>query len=134
MRPSTLALSLAFSLASIVGGTAAAQAAPSAPAAPPAAPAAKPVALSAAERARYTGVYALMLPSGPRDFTVAEDSAHLTGQLAGQVAFPMIYLGNDTFGVSFDPNLRITFTVEKERAVKMTLDQNGGHFEGARKP
>ena len=127
LRP--LALSLALSMGFVLPAAVLAQTAPGAPAAQPA----QPVALAAAERARYTGVYALMLPSGPRDFTVAEDSTHLTGQLAGQVAFPMIYLGNDTFGVSFDPNLRITFTVEKGRAVKMTLDQNGGHFEGSRK-
>jgi CubicO group peptidase (beta-lactamase class C family) len=89
--------------------------------------------LSAAERARYAGVYALMLPNGARDFTIADEGDHLTAQLAGQGANPMLYLGNDTFGMAFDPTLRLVFTVENGRAVKVALAQGGGHFEGARK-
>ena len=90
-------------------------------------------ALPAEQRARYVGVYALELPGGPRDFTVAVAGDGLTGQLAGQGANPLRYLGDDTFGVSFDPALRIVFTVEGDRAVKMTLRQGGGVAEGVRK-
>ena len=47
--------------------------------------------------------------------------------------FPVLFLGNDTFGVTFDPKLRITFTIEKGRATKVTLLQGGATFSGARK-
>lgn len=90
-------------------------------------------ALSAADRAKYVGVYSLVLPNGPRDFTVAIGDEGVTGQLAMQNPNPMIYLGNDTFGVSFDPDARLIFTVEGGRATKLTLKQGGGTFEGVRK-
>ena len=93
----------------------------------------KTVVLTAADRAKYTGVFALVLPDGAHDFTFAEQGDHLTAQLAGQGAFPMLFLGNDTFGVTFDPKLRITFTVENGRATRVTLLQGGATFSGARK-
>jgi CubicO group peptidase (beta-lactamase class C family) len=93
----------------------------------------KAVALSASDRAHYIGVYALMLPNGAKDFTIADAGDHLTAQLTGQGAFPLLYLGSDTFGVTFDPNLRLTFTMQNGKAVKVTLLQGGGHFDGARK-
>ena len=89
--------------------------------------------LGATDRRRYVGVYAIALPSGPRDFSVAEEGDHLTAQLAGQSAFPILYLGNDTFGVGFDRALRITFAMEGARATKLTLLQGGERFEGPRK-
>jgi hypothetical protein len=45
----------------------------------------------------------------------------------------MLYYGDHTFGMSFDPALRMIFTVEGGRATKMVLLQGGGRFEGARK-
>ena len=89
--------------------------------------------LAPANRQRYLGVYALALPSGPRDLTVAEQGDHLTAQLAGQPAIPILFLGNDTFGVGFDPNLRFIFTMDGARAIKLTLLQGGGRFDGPRK-
>jgi CubicO group peptidase (beta-lactamase class C family) len=93
----------------------------------------KVVPLTAADRARYVGVYALALPGGTRDFTVAELGDQLTGQLEGQGANPMLHFGAHTFGASFDPALRIIFVVEGQRATKMALLQGGGRFEGVRK-
>ena len=89
--------------------------------------------LERSAHSRYVGVYALALPDGPRDFTVAVEGDHLTGQLAGQQAIPMLYLGSDVFGVAFDPNLRLTFTVEGARATKLTLLQAGQTITGPRK-
>ena len=93
----------------------------------------KVVPLASANHQRYLGVYALALPNGTRDFTVAEQGDHLTGQLAGQDAIPLLYLGNDTFGVGFDRALRIIFTMAGPRATKLTLVQGGGRFDGPRK-
>ena len=95
---------------------------------------AKSVPLAAGERAKYVGVYALQLPNGPEDFTIAQSDSGLTAQLAGQAAIALQYLGSDTFGASFDPNLRIVFTLENGRATKLTLKQGGRSFDGARKP
>ena len=92
------------------------------------------VELTAAQRARYAGTYALALPGGARDFTVFERDGQLLAQLAGQGANPMRFLGNDTWGMSFDPQLRIVFEMSGEHAERMTLRQGGGVFEGTRKP
>ena len=89
--------------------------------------------LAAAERARYVGVFSLPLPSGQRDFTVAESADGLTGQLQGQGAIPLLHHGNHTFGASFDPSVRLIFTMEGDRATRMTLVQGGQRIEGARK-
>jgi CubicO group peptidase (beta-lactamase class C family) len=83
--------------------------------------------------ARYVGVYALALPNGARDFTIAEEGDHLTAQLAGQPAIPILRIGDNTFGVTFDPNLRLIFTVDGARATKVTLLQGGQTFVGPRK-
>lgn len=91
------------------------------------------VTLAANDRATYVGVFALALPGGARDFTVAEAGDHLTAQLAGQGANPMLYLGDHTFGMSFDPALRLIFTVEGTKATKVTLVQGGGRFDAIRK-
>lgn len=93
----------------------------------------KVVPLSAADRARYVGVYALALPDGTRDFTVAEQGDQLTGQMAGQGASPMLHFGKHTFGAPFDPTVRLIFVVEGARATKLVLVQRGRRFEGLRK-
>jgi len=89
--------------------------------------------LPAAERKQYVGVYTLVLPPGPREFTIAEEGDHLTAQLAGQGPNQLLYYGKNTFGMKFDPALRLIFVVEAGRATKVTLVQGGGRFEGARK-
>jgi hypothetical protein len=76
---------------------------------------------------------ALALPNGPRDLTVAEEGDNLTAQLAGQSAIPLLYLGNDTFGVAFDRALRFIFTMDGARAAKITLLQGGRAFRRAAK-
>jgi CubicO group peptidase (beta-lactamase class C family) len=93
----------------------------------------KPVPLAVADAKRYAGVYALALPGGTRDFTVAETPAGLTGQLQGQGPIPLIHYGEHTFGASFDPTLRLVFSVEGGRTSKVTLMQGGGVFQGVQK-
>jgi CubicO group peptidase (beta-lactamase class C family) len=67
----------------------------------------KTVELTAAERAKYVGVYAL--PSGPNslDMTIFEQNGGLFVRVQGQNARPLAAYGNDTFGSSFDPTLRL---------------------------
>jgi hypothetical protein len=93
----------------------------------------KAVALSAAERSRYAGVYALQLPGGPRDFTFFDRDGTLYSQLAGQGPVPLVPLGNHVFGAKFDPTLRITFTLENGAVTKLVLVQRGQRTEGVRK-
>jgi D-alanyl-D-alanine carboxypeptidase len=93
----------------------------------------KVLPLAATDRPRYVGVYALAFPNGPRDLTVAEQGDHLAAQLAGQGAVPLLYLGQDTFGVGFDWELRFIFTLDGARATKLTLLQGGERTEGLRK-
>jgi CubicO group peptidase (beta-lactamase class C family) len=81
----------------------------------------KPVNLTAAQLERYAGTYAMVLGGQPRDFTFFVKDGTLFGQLAGQGANPVIPYGNNTFGVGFDPNLRIVFTMTDGRAGKVTL-------------
>lgn len=38
----------------------------------------------------------------------------------------------DTFGVDFDPAVRLTFTIEGGKAVKVRLLQGGGSIDGLR--
>jgi CubicO group peptidase (beta-lactamase class C family) len=91
------------------------------------------VPLAATDRRRYVGVYALDFAGTVREFTVAEAGDQLTGQMTGQGANQIRHLGNHTFGVSFDPAVRLVFTVDGDRATKMTLVQGGRRIEGARK-
>ena len=91
------------------------------------------VAITAADRARYVGVYALKLGAMARDFTFFERDGELYSQLEGQGPIPLIPMGNHAFGASFDPSVRIVFTVENGTATKMTLTQGGRTSEGLRK-
>ena len=91
------------------------------------------VAISAEDRARYVGVYSLPGREATADFTFFERDGELFGQVAGQGANAMIPYGNHAFGVAFDPNLRITFTVENGRATRLVLLQGGRSIEAPRK-
>jgi CubicO group peptidase (beta-lactamase class C family) len=91
------------------------------------------VAITAADRARYVGVYALQLGPAKPDFTVSEKDGELYSQLQGQGPIMLIPFGNHVFGVEFDPDIRVTFTVENGKATKVALLQGGRTSEGARK-
>jgi CubicO group peptidase (beta-lactamase class C family) len=91
------------------------------------------IPLPASARAQYAGVYALDVGGTLRDLTIAIDGDHLTVQLAGQGANPLIYFGNHTFGANFDKSFRLTFTVDGGRATKVATLQGGRRLEGVRK-
>lgn len=91
--------------------------------------------LSPADRDAIVGNYVLQLPGGqqlPIKFFV--DGTRLMAQAQGQQANEIRYLGNYEFGVSFDPALRFTFTMEGGKATKVTLLQGGAKMDGPRAP
>jgi hypothetical protein len=61
---------------------------------------------------------------------VYEKDGALFGMMDGQSPEKMIPLGNDTFGVAFNAEVRVIFTMAAGRPTKMTLRQNGKDFEG----
>ena len=90
-------------------------------------------AIPAADPARYVGVYALRVGKHSADFTFTDHHGDLYAQLGGQAASALVPLGNDVFGASFDPSVRITFTVANGNATRVTLFQGGRTMVGLRK-
>jgi CubicO group peptidase (beta-lactamase class C family) len=91
------------------------------------------VNMTAAMLERYAGTYAMVLGGQSRDFTFYVKDGQLMSQMQGQEAVPVIPYGNNTFGVGFDPNLRIVFTMDGDRASKVELRQGGNTIVGSRK-
>jgi hypothetical protein len=58
--------------------------------------------------------------------------AHAEG--AAQGKFPLVYLGNMTFGATIDPSIRLTFVSETGVITAMRLEQGGGTMEGPKRP
>ena len=86
-------------------------------------------------RDKFVGMYVLSVPG--RDslvFNVRAQGDGLVADVAGQGVTPLIYVGNDTFGIGADPGARLTFVVEGDRATKLRLLQGGGTIEGPRRP
>jgi CubicO group peptidase (beta-lactamase class C family) len=91
------------------------------------------VNLTAAQLERYSGTYSMVFGGQSRDFTFYVKDGALMSQMQGQDPVPVIPYGNDTFGVGFDPDVRLVFTMSGDRATKVTLRQGGQTVEGARK-
>jgi len=93
----------------------------------------KTIELTAAERAKYVGVYELPARPNTVDMSIFEENGGLFVQVQRQNPRPLQAFGSDTFGSSFDPTLRIKFTVENGKATKLTLTQRGQSTEAPRK-
>jgi D-alanyl-D-alanine carboxypeptidase len=99
------------------------------------APRARPrdLPLTAQERARYLGTYTLKLPNGNTlALRVFEQDGLLLSQATNQPTIRLYSQGNHAFSVDFDPNARLTFTVEGDRATRLTLLQGGASMVGER--
>lgn len=95
------------------------------------APAVRKLALSAAERARFVGTYALEQVG---TLEVYEQGGHLRLQPPGkQVAARILYQGDNTFVAEHDPAMRIRFSAEGERAAEMVLEQRGRAMPAAKR-
>ena len=82
--------------------------------------------LSAAERDKFVGDYDVSLPNGWIMATLifVEDD-QLMVQPEGEQKMPLLYLGNDTFGLDFDPTLRLAFEVKEGKVLGGKLTQRG---------
>ena|SRR5687767_1184859 len=83
-------------------------------------------ALSSADRQKFVGDYDVSLPNGWIMATLVfiEDDL-LMVQPEGEQKMPLRYLGNDTFGLDFDPTLRLAFDVKDGKVVGGKLTQRG---------
>lgn len=84
----------------------------------------KSVTLDPAVMATYVAKYDLTLDA-PHLFSVYVKDDALCGVMEGQSPAKLIPLGNDTFGVAFDSEVRLIFTMVNGKPTKMTLRQNG---------
>jgi D-alanyl-D-alanine carboxypeptidase len=94
------------------------------------------VQLDSAERDKLVGVYDLKLPSGDSlTIRVFVEGGRLIGQAEGpgQGPIALLHYGDNVFGASFDPSLRLTFIIEAERVTGLRLQQRGGTMEGPRR-
>ena len=93
------------------------------------------VAISPADLPKYEGVYDIALPKGTLSLRVSAEGGALSAQEegSGKKKEPLHYLGGNTFGVSFDPTVRMTFVLDHGRAVKIQLIQGGHTMEGPRR-
>ncbi|MEO8563584.1 MAG: serine hydrolase domain-containing protein [bacterium] len=93
------------------------------------------VPLAAADRTKYVGEYDITLADGRiLPFKIFVEGEELMGQAEGQGKAPLRYLGDDTFGADFDPNVRLFFKVENGKVVSAKLRQNGATMNVSRRP
>jgi hypothetical protein len=91
--------------------------------------------LSAADREKFVGDYDISLPNGwimPVLVFVEDDQ--LMAQPEGDQKSPLRYLGDDTFGLDFDPTLRLAFEVKEGKVVGGKLTQRGQRMNVFRRP
>jgi len=91
--------------------------------------------LPAADREKFVGDYDILLPNGWIMATLiyVEDD-QLMIEPEGQPKMPMRYLGSDTFGLEFDPTLRLAFEVKEGKVLGGKLTQRGQRMNVFRRP
>lgn len=91
------------------------------------------IPLTPDEMARYVGTYAVRIGEQPRDFEMFVEDGRLMGQPEGDPAVVLLYQGEHEFALEQDPDIRVVFTVEGQRAESVTIHQSGRSFSGDRK-
>ena len=91
--------------------------------------------LSAADREKFVGDYDISLPNGwiMATLVYVEDD-QLMIQPEDQQKMPLRYLGNETFGLDFDPTLRLAFEVKDGKVLGGKLTQRGQRMNVFRRP
>jgi len=103
-------------------------------AAPGAAEALRDLSLTAEERQRFSGVYAVTAGEAraPSDFRVYENEGSLMGQMRTNDPTRLLYQGENVFVPAASPEFKIAFTVEGGRATKVTIVYPDVTMSGAR--
>lgn len=92
----------------------------------PAPPAPAVVPISAEEQRRLAGEYDISLPDGQiMGVRVFAEEGQLMVAPEEQEKAPLRYFGNNTFGLDFDPTLRLTFDVANGKVTGGKLVQRG---------
>jgi hypothetical protein len=94
------------------------------------------IALAPADRQKYEGIYDIALPNGKLSLRVFSEGEDLmvVEEGPGHTKERLRYLGENTFGVSFDPGVRIVIVFDGDHAIKARLLQGGAIMEGPRRP
>ncbi|MBW8769962.1 MAG: hypothetical protein JF589_09415 [Gemmatimonadetes bacterium] len=109
------------------------QAKPAAGQTPPPAPLV--VSIAAEEQRRLVGDYDISLPDGQiMGVRVFVEEGQLFVAPEEQEKTPMRYFGNNTFGLDFDPTLRLTFDVANGKVTGGKLVQRGMTMHVFRRP
>ena len=91
--------------------------------------------LPAAEREKFVGDYDIGLPNGWIMATlIYVENDQLMVEPEGEQKMPLRYLGNDTFGLDFDPTLRLAFEVKDGKVLGGKLTQKGQRMNVFRRP
>jgi hypothetical protein len=128
---------LAFAIVAVhpATGRAQEQEQPKPAASQPAPPTPAVVATTADERRRFSGEYDLSLPDGQiMGLRVFVEGEQLMIAPEEQEKTPMRYFGNNTFGLDFDPTLRLTFDVTNGKVTGGKLVQRGMTMNVFRRP
>ena len=119
----------------LLGAPLAAQQAASSASSPPRRDSLVTQPLSAADREKFVGDYDISLPNGWIMATLifVEDD-QLMVQPEGEPKMPLRYLGDETFGLEFDPTLRLAFEVKDGKVLGGKLTQRGQRMNVFRRP
>jgi len=91
--------------------------------------------LPAPEREKFVGDYDIGLPNGWIMATlIYVENDQLMVEPEGEQKMPLRYLGNDTFGLDFDPTLRLAFEVKDGKVLGGKLTQKGQRMNVFRRP
>ena len=91
--------------------------------------------LSATDRQKFVGDYDVSLPNGwIMPVLIFVEDEQLMAQPEGEQKSPLRYLGDDTFGLDFDPTLRLAFEVKDGKVVGGKLSQRGAKMNVFRRP
>ena len=86
------------------------------------------LSLSAEELAQFEGTYDI----GPMNLRIFASEGDLYAQGDGQPAFRLLAQGGGVFLATFDPSVRIVFSIDDGQATELTLHQAGQIFTGSR--
>jgi CubicO group peptidase (beta-lactamase class C family) len=89
--------------------------------------------VTADDIARYEGAYTLQAGQRTMDMEIFGRNGVLMTQLTGQQAYELLRVGDHEFALAVDANVRLSFSVEEDRAVSVTLNQRGQVITGERK-